>query len=224
MAQTDLAVKWMIGSTKKTGPIGGTHVVRRICLVPDHFRCAQICDFCLFVIHTERGLRCEANLFCTKCNSFSAKLRWFSTVSTVYIYIYMIHIFILKIPEGCPFSYCHTFQKPWQPPPIFLHQFIVFAWMRKNITRLFFPTSPFSLVLFSSSIADRWCSTVAEVSCTLWGTHVDRRMDRHMAGQSNEGRESSTREVSWRRGNPDDVGDEIRDLLAIFFFKREIWE
>lgn len=112
MAQTDLAVKWMIGSTKKTGPIGGTHVVRRICLVPDHFRCAQICDFCLFVIHTERGLRCEANLFCTKCNSFSAKLRWFSTVSTVYIYIYMIHIFILKIPEGCPFSYCHTFQKP----------------------------------------------------------------------------------------------------------------
>lgn len=34
MAQTDLAVKWMIGSTKKTGPIGGTHVgTRRICLV-----------------------------------------------------------------------------------------------------------------------------------------------------------------------------------------------
>ena len=33
MAQTDLAVKWMIGSTQKTGPIGGTHVVRRICLV-----------------------------------------------------------------------------------------------------------------------------------------------------------------------------------------------
>ena len=193
----------------------------------DHFRCAwKLRQNCWkFVVHTERGLRCEANLSNFHA-TLLAKFRCSALFQQfIYIYIYnTVHIFILKIPEGCPFSYCHTFQKPWQPPPIFLHQFIVFAWMRKNITRLFFPTSPFSLVLFSSSIADRWCSTVAEVSCTLWGTHVDRRMDRHMAGQSNEGRESSTREVSWRRGNPDDVGDEIRDLLAIFFFKREMWE
>lgn len=75
---------------------------------------------------------------CVPCNSFS-KTQVFNTVSKIYI----IHIFILKIPEGCPFFPLSYFSETLTTTTYHSTPVHCFSLDTNKHHMSFFPTSPF---------------------------------------------------------------------------------
>ena len=145
---------------KKTGPIGGTHVVRRKMFSSRPFPLRpDLRRNCLFVIHTARGLRCETNLFLFHA-TLLAKLRC-SAPFQQFIYLYNTYFHPENSGRLLFFATVILFRKLENHILSFYTSSLFFPGCEKAV--LFFSQH----LLFSSSIADRWCSTVAEVSCTL---------------------------------------------------------
>lgn len=138
---------------KKTGPIGGTHVVRRKMFSSRPFPLRpDLRRNCLFVIHTARGLRCETNLFLFHA-TLLAKLRC-SAPFQQFIYLYNTYFHPENSGRLLFFATVILFRKLENHILSFYTSSLFFPGCEKAVL-FFFPTSPILLFHCGSLVFHR---------------------------------------------------------------------